>query len=99
MRFHLLIPLTLLCVAAAPAPSTQPAMPAKCQSLLDTWKSRFDDEGFHTLIAPPFVIAGNGTAQQLEAYRDRTILAAAKALKATYFKADPTEPVLILLFE
>jgi hypothetical protein len=47
----------------------------------------------------PFVIAGNASQSQINRYRDVTILAAARALHAMYFDAEPTEPVLILLFE
>jgi hypothetical protein len=83
---------------AATRPST-PAIAQKCQKMLDTWKDRLDEESFQYLIAPPFVIAGNGTPRQMERYRDQTVLASAKALKQTYFKTDPAEPVLILLFE
>ena len=83
--------------AAAPPPS--PELAAKCQALLDTWKARFDEEKMNYLVAPPFVIAGNGTAEEVRQYRDRTILAAAKCLQKQFFKKQPTEPVLILLFE
>jgi hypothetical protein len=85
-------------VSAAP-PSTRPGIEEKSRELLGKWKERFEEERFGYLVAPPFVIAGNGTSAQLEGYRDRTVVAAARALKGTYFKVDPAEPVLILLFE
>ncbi len=85
--------------AAGPAAATKPAIDEKCDKLLANWRERFDEEKFNYLSAPPFVLAGNGSMEQLEHYRDRTVLAAARSLKATYFKADPGEPVLILLFE
>jgi hypothetical protein len=50
-------------------------------------------------VAGPFVIAGNGSKSRIERYRDQTILAAARALHAMYFDTEPSEPVLILLFE
>jgi hypothetical protein len=71
----------------------------KTQAMRDQWETRFREEGLRCVSAEPFVIAGDGTAQQLAAYRDQTILAAAKALWATYFDKRPTEPILILLFE
>jgi hypothetical protein len=74
-------------------------MSDKCDKLLDKWKARFEEEKFNFVVAPPFVIAGNGDMRRIEGYRDRTILAAAKCLKTTFFEKDPTEPVLILLFE
>jgi len=71
-------------------------MEAKCERLLATWHDRFTEEHFNALIAPPFVVAGNGAAQQIARYRDQTVLAAARALKATYFKKDPDEPILTI---
>jgi hypothetical protein len=86
----------LLLVAAAPA-----SLPVerKAQNLLAEWKPRFDAEKFNYVVAGPFVIAGNGSKDRIARYRDQTILAAARALQAMYFDTEPTEPVLILLFE
>ena len=81
--------------AAAPERSVE----AKSQDLLDGWKARFDAEGFNYVVSAPFVIAGDGGRARIRRYRDGTILAAARALKAMYFKTEPDEPVLILLFE
>jgi hypothetical protein len=72
---------------------------AKCQKLLATWKDRLDEERFAYVVAPPFVIAGNGGAERLKSYRDRTILAATRCLQKQFFDKHPAEPVLILLFE
>src|SRR4051812_25045247 len=75
------------------------AIDQKTQALLAEWKERFDAEHFSYTTAGPFVIAGDGTRQQLARYRDGTVVAATRALQATFFKAHPAEPVLILLFE
>ena len=72
---------------------------AKCEKLLGEWKDRFDEEKFNYLVAPPFVIAGNGRAETLKRYRDGTILAATRCLQKQFFKKQPAEPVMILLFE
>jgi hypothetical protein len=72
---------------------------SKARALLAKWRPKFDAEKFSYVVAGPFVIAGNGSRQRVERYRDDTILAAARALHAMYFQADPEEPVLILLFE
>src|SRR5436853_165091 len=99
MRIFLLM-IGIVCFdALAAGPATHPSLQQKCEKALADWRARFDEEHFQYLVAEPFVIAGNGSAQQIAAYRDRTILAAAKALKQAYFNADPTEPVVILLFE
>jgi hypothetical protein len=92
----------LLLALAGAAPTTQPAGPSmreKAQKVADDWKPRFDEEKLNVLIAPPFVIAGNGTPAQLAHYRDGTIVAAQRALQAMYFEHQPTEPILILMFE
>src|SRR5688500_7273020 len=69
---------------------------AKCEKLLGDWKDRFDEEKFNYLVAPPFVIAGNGRPESLKRYRDGTILAATRCLQTQFFKKQPAEPVLIL---
>ena len=98
MNRRLCLPLLLLgCISVAPA--TQPSLAQQTQGLLEQWRSRFDHEGLHYVSAPPFVIAGDGSMRQLARYRDGTILAATRALEATYFDKHPTEPILILLFE
>jgi hypothetical protein len=71
----------------------------KTQSLLDQWKPRLDEEKLHYLVSVPFVIAGDGTMQKLARYRDGTVLAAERALEATYFEKRPQEPIIIFLFE
>jgi hypothetical protein len=98
MKATLILAAVLSCCFAA-APVTEPSIDQKTGALRDQWKSKFDAEGLHFVVAPPFLIAGDGSPRQLEGYRDHTILAAARALKATYFDKDPREPILIFLFE
>src|SRR5258708_16877563 len=90
--------LGLITVAAAP-PATRPAIDAKAAAMLAVWKPRLDAAGLKYLVAPPFVIAGDGGLLKLTAYRDSTIGASARALKRTFFARDPQEPLLILLLE
>ena len=84
---------------ARPAAADTPTVEEKAAALLTTWKARFDEEQFNYTTAGPFVIAGNGSAKKIARYRDGTILAASRPLHATYFDKQPTEPILILLFE
>jgi hypothetical protein len=99
--FVLAVLVFLACASDLPAAPADPAtdVDAKSRSLLDQWKRRFDQEGLHYTVAGPFVIAGDGSPARLARYRDQTVVAAARALWGTYFKARPSEPVLILLFE
>ena len=97
-RPHVALALLVL-TCAMPATGRETSVEEKSRALLADWQERFDAERFNYLVAGPFVIAGDGSAAKLARYRDNTVLAAARALKATYFDADPTEPVLILLFE
>ena len=87
------------CALRARAAAEAPSVEDKAAALLSQWKARFDEERFNYTTAGPFVIAGNGSAEKIERYRDGTILAASRALHATYFDKQPAEPVLILLFE
>lgn len=84
---------------AAAAPVSETSIESKSRDLLDQWRRRFQEEGLRYVVAGPFVIAGDGTQTQLHRYRDATVLAATRALRATYFAREPAEPVLILLFE
>ena len=81
------------------APARETSTHEKAQRLLGQWQGRFDEEQLHAVVAGPFVIAGDGSAAQIARYRDATILAAARALHAQFFQTEPTEPILILLFE
>lgn len=101
MRHLALLPLMVFCLAPAPARPTdaEADLRRKCDALLEEWRPRFEEAKFNSIVAPPFVIAGNGSPARIRRYTDGTVLAAARALKATYFKTPPAEPVLILLFE
>jgi len=95
-RVKIVLVLATCLLAASPA---DPTIEQKTLRLRAQWEPRLEADGLRSVVAPPFVIAGDGDESQLAVYRDRTILAAAHALKATYFDKDPQEPILILLFE
>ncbi|HEU4753959.1 MAG TPA: hypothetical protein VFU47_12695, partial [Armatimonadota bacterium] len=94
----MLLALPLLAGSAAHGAARQD-MKGQCAALAEKWKARLAAEHMNWVSAPPFVIAGDGTPQQLARYRDGTILAAARALRSTYFRKEPERPILILLFE
>lgn len=83
---------------AEPGPDTD-ALARACDQLAGRWRERFEAERFASVVSPPFVLAGDGGEARLRSVRDRTVLAAQRALRAGFFREDPREPVLILLFE
>lgn len=99
MRAIILLILLPALVSAGPASTTRPTIAQSCEVLLAQWKPRFNAARFTCVISPPFVIAGDGGAAAIARYRDGTIERSARALQATYFKTQPDEPILILLFE
>ncbi len=106
MRHTRLLSVALLALVAAapasprsPAVAPSPSIRQKTESLRAAWKERFVAEQFNTVVAPPFLVAGDGSPAQVRRYADGTVVAAARALRATYFKTEAPEPVLILLFE
>jgi len=87
----------LVCLGATPA--SRPSSDEKCRSLLDKWRDRLDAAHMTAIVSPPFVVAGDGGAERVNRYLHNTILAAADALHRKFFDRQPTEPILILLFE
>jgi hypothetical protein len=106
MRHLFLAALIVLLGGTAPAgaatdtrEATSPGLSRQCDALLAQWKERFAAERFNAVAAPPFVVAGDASAAKLRRYTDGTVLAATRALRATYFKKKSAEPTLILLFD
>jgi hypothetical protein len=93
----LVIIAAMLCGLGALAELRPPTQTA-CDDLLATWSDRLDAEGFTSSVVPPFVIAGNLGRPELDAWRERTILPARRALTDAYFRTPPSRPILILLF-
>ena len=89
----------LLYGTCSAAPATQPSINEATSALAKEWKPRLAKEGLNVVVAPPYVIAGDASPATLARYRDGTVLAATRALEATYFQKKPTQPILILLFE
>jgi hypothetical protein len=92
----------LLCASfsLAAEPSTQPSLQQQCDTLAARWDAKFKAERLTCIVAPPFVVAGDGGDARLRRYVDHTILAAADALHRKFFdRHQPDEPILILLFE
>jgi len=80
-------------------PTTQPAFWEKCVDALSPWESKIKSEQLSTLISPPFVLVGDADRGVLQANLDGTIRSSSRALGAMYFKQQPTEPIVIFLFQ
>ncbi len=50
------------------------------------------------IVRPPFVVAGDYTANELAAWYDDDILPATRAMRNCYFRTSPTQPISVLLF-
>jgi len=87
-----------LCAVTA-TPSTKPTLDDRCAAVASKWHDRFEAEHMKCIVSPPFVVAGDGSGQQVRRYLDNTILAATRSLQKKFFNAKPDQPILILLFE
>lgn len=52
----------------------------------------------HTLIAPPFVVAGDMPEAVLRRYVDSVVTPTRRALETSYFDRKPNEPIVVLVF-
>jgi hypothetical protein len=91
--------LILLCAVALCGVCISATIDDRCGAMLESWRERLRQEKLNYIVAPPFVIAGDGSEAQLAGYRDRSIVSAKRAMEAMYFEKKLDEPVLILLFE
>lgn len=97
-----MLPRITLCLCAlmiSAAPTSQPTMEAKCRAVAERWKDKLAAAKFETVVAPPFVLAWDLDKRTLGVYRDRTIVAAQKALEATFIQTRTDQPIVILLFK
>ena len=54
---------------AASGQTTRPSMERQVKADLQVWGPRFQEAGLRYLVAGPFILAGDGTAEQLAGYR------------------------------
>ncbi len=57
------------------------------------------DDSFEVVVSPPFVVAGNLPRREVLALTRGTILAAAEAMWASYFRKKPDKVITVLLFK
>jgi len=69
-----------------------------CESAGQALRKRLDDD-FAILVRPPFVIAGNTTAGELEQMARWSVLRPAGAMWTSYFDKRPDKVITVLLFK
>ncbi|MBS3735104.1 MAG: hypothetical protein KGY99_09290 [Phycisphaerae bacterium] len=89
--------------ATRAAPYPAPALAAACEVAAERLRDRLPPD-YVFIVRPPFVVAGRpvmrtgGASVSLERIVSETIVRAARAMWASYFRHRPTRPVVALLF-
>ncbi len=60
--------------------------------------AKLGDEGFTTVVHPPFVTVGNMSREKVNAYASQSIKTPAEAMWNSYFKNKPAHPIIVYLF-
>jgi hypothetical protein len=96
------VALTLACGSIAACCPRRPGRvgysPAEYDSRLAQVRAKAPP-GFTAIVAPPFVVAGDGPPERLREDAEQVITWAAVRLKADYFKLDPGHLVEVWLFD
>lgn len=83
-------------LAAATGESTR-NLAADCRKTAEQLRTRLGND-CALIVRSPYVVAGDMTEQELVAWHDNTIAAAARALSKQYFQTFPSAPITVLLF-
>lgn len=83
---------------AGPAAYPPAELVGDCRKAADDLRKRLDDK-FAILVRPPFVIAGNTSAEDLEHMARWSVLRPAEAMWAGYFEKRPDKVITVLLFK
>lgn len=83
--------------AEAPAPPPRRTA-ADCTGALGRLRERAP-AGFHCVIEPPFVVAGEGGPEIVRRHAERTVRWAVRLLRQDFFDRDPDEVLAIWLFD
>jgi hypothetical protein len=89
--------------ASAAAGARESLLPVEGQLIADceAQRARLAEQlgaGCAVIAAPPFVLGGDLSAEELDAWQRRTIAPAATAMGERYFTRRPNEPITVLLF-
>ena len=99
----------IFCVAIAKDPDKRPAtrpaqeqypskeLAAQCRQAAKELRGQLD-KSFAVLVKPPFVIAGNMSAGDVDAHARGSVVEPAAAMWKSYFKHKPDQVITILLF-
>ena len=82
---------------AATEPYPSKALKEACTKTAGELRTKLD-KSFAILVSPPFVIAGNLTAAELQGYASGSVVQPSKAMWKMYFRKKPQEPITVLLF-
>ncbi len=55
------------------------------------------DADFQTVVAIPYVIVGDLSAESIRSFHDEVIAPAAQSMQASYFTTEPTRPIFVVL--
>ena len=86
-------------VSSKPAtrPFGSPELVVACGARVVALRAQLD-ETFAVIARPPFVVAGNMSAELLETLTDGSVVRPAKAMWSSYFQIRPDKVVTVLLF-
>jgi hypothetical protein len=82
---------------ASSSGDAQPDLTDACRKTAAALRGKLDGT-FVFAVSPPFVVAGNLTQADLDAFTRHTVVRAAKAMWASYFGKKPDKVITVLLF-
>ena len=85
--------------ATRPAETKYPSdeLVSACRAAAEAIEAKLD-ESFHVAVKPPFVVAGNLPAGQVNRLAEMSVVGPAKAMWKSYFDKKPDKVVTVLLF-
>ncbi len=78
-----------------PLPSDAPFQ-QRCATLADDTRRLLPDD-WTVVVAVPFILGSNATAEEIEHWRRDIVIPTARALQVDYFDTPPSEPITILI--
>jgi hypothetical protein len=100
-RRMVLIGVLLLSLGAAPPNASrraEPTLDEKCQATVKELRKSLGADA-PIVVRAPFVISGDLSKKDLEAWHARTLKPATDAMLASYFDRQPDEPITVLLYD